>query len=104
MESVTSVLAAERTGQVHRSAAPIAFLLDHLRGGGAQKIWLTIANALAERGYRTDLVVCQAQGPLLARLSPRLNLVELKPTIHRLAQAYAVRADPGRLGSLLTYF
>ncbi|MFO1431328.1 MAG: hypothetical protein U1F76_14500 [Candidatus Competibacteraceae bacterium] len=41
MESAAAALAVERTGEFYRRAAPIAFLLDHLRGGGAQKIRLT---------------------------------------------------------------
>jgi glycosyltransferase involved in cell wall biosynthesis len=55
----------------------IALFIDNLRGGGAQWRTLTLANAFAARGYRVDLVLRHARGPLLQDVSPSVRLVPL---------------------------
>lgn len=46
-------------------------------GGGVQKGRVNLANALAERGFDVACVLPQVQGPFLARLSPKVRLIDL---------------------------
>ena len=56
----------------------IAFIIGGLRGGGAEKVCVTLANGLAERGYKIDLVVLSLNGAIRDKeLSPKVNLVNL---------------------------
>jgi glycosyltransferase involved in cell wall biosynthesis len=81
----------------------IAFFLDHLRGGGIQKLCLIIASALASRGHQVDLVVCDAEGPLRDELPERVRLTELRPSPTLLARAYALAADPMGMRALVGF-
>jgi len=56
---------------------PIAFFLPTLAGGGAERVIVNLAQALAERGQRVDLVVASAEGPLRTQLPTGIRLVEL---------------------------
>jgi glycosyltransferase involved in cell wall biosynthesis len=57
--------------------APIAFFLPTLAGGGAERVIVNLAQALAERQQRVDLVVGSAEGPLRNQLPSGVRLVEL---------------------------
>lgn len=56
----------------------IAFFIPSLAGGGAERIWLILSNGLAELGYDVDLVLSQAQGPYLDRVSTKVRVIDLK--------------------------
>jgi glycosyltransferase involved in cell wall biosynthesis len=62
---------------VSRARGPIAFFLPNLAGGGAERVIVNLAQALAERERTVDLVVAAAEGPLLRQLPPGVRLVEL---------------------------
>lgn len=73
---------------------PIAFYLPDLNSGGVQRIVLRIAQAIAERGYLVDLVVCKPEGELDFLLGEKLHLHILNPS-NQLSSRLAVwRADP----------
>lgn len=55
----------------------IALFLPSLRGGGAERIMVTLANAFAERGFKTDLVLAKAEGPYLNDVSENVRVVDL---------------------------
>lgn len=55
----------------------IAFYLSSLGGGGAQRVVLTLANAMAEQGVHIDLVLVKARGPFLAQVHPGVRIVDL---------------------------
>lgn len=55
----------------------IAIFLFDLTGGGAERVMLSLAEGLAQRGYRVDLVLARRKGPYLANLSACINLVDL---------------------------
>lgn len=57
----------------------IALFIHALTVGGAQNRTLAVANGLAERGHRVDLVVAVQGTPNEARLDPRIRLVPLSP-------------------------
>ncbi len=55
----------------------IAFYLPNLEGGGAERAIVAVANRLAERGIRIELVVGNAVGPYLAEIVPAVSVVEI---------------------------
>ena len=55
----------------------LALFLPSLRGGGAERVMVTLANAFAERGYATDLVLAAAEGPYLKDVSDQVRVVDL---------------------------
>lgn len=80
--------------------AHIAFYLENLGGGGRQKTLLIIAAELALRGYRVEVVVCRAEGPMLDELPPGITLTELERAPLPVARMTALAADPGGLPEL----
>ena len=55
----------------------IAIYLPSLRGGGAERVMVTLANGFAARGHRVDLVLAKAEGPYLSEVDARVRLVDL---------------------------
>lgn len=55
----------------------IALFMPGLAGGGAERIMLTLAEGLADRGYDVDLVVTNAKGPLADAIPESVRLVNL---------------------------
>lgn len=60
------------------TADRVAIFCPSLRGGGAERVVVTLANALAGRGYAVDLVLASAQGPYRKDLSPGIRVVDLR--------------------------
>lgn len=54
----------------------IAFYLPSLRGGGAERVMVTLANGFAALGHQVDLVVAKAEGPYLSDVGPGVRLVD----------------------------
>jgi glycosyltransferase involved in cell wall biosynthesis len=79
----------------------MALLIDDLGAGGVQKMALTLAAELIDRGCRADLVVCRATGPLRRFVPEGVNLVELKPARYGLGRLYALAADLASFRELL---
>jgi glycosyltransferase involved in cell wall biosynthesis len=63
--------------QADTPAGPVA-LFFAAKGGGVQRVSVTIANALAARGLEVTCVLPEATGPFLERLAPAVALVDLK--------------------------
>jgi glycosyltransferase involved in cell wall biosynthesis len=55
----------------------IALFLPSLRGGGAEKMMVHLANAFVGRGIKVDLVLVKAEGPYLKLVSSRVNIIDL---------------------------
>src|SRR5262245_9108933 len=55
----------------------IAFFLQDLFGGGAERVMLTLAGGFADRGYDVDLILVRAEGPRLADVPPNVRIVAL---------------------------
>lgn len=55
----------------------ISILLPSLRGGGAEKVMVTLANYFVERGYEIDLLLLKKEGTYLNRLSDKINIINL---------------------------
>lgn len=61
------------------SAAPpkLALLLPDLRGGGAERVSINLANEFVARGFSVDLIVMAATGELIPLLRPEVRMVDL---------------------------
>ncbi len=55
----------------------VAFLLNDLALGGAERVVITLCNALATRGFRAELLLRKRQGPLLSELSNKVTVTLL---------------------------
>ena len=55
----------------------VAFVLPDLRGGGAERVLLTLAGGFRDAGFQTDIVVRTARGELLDQVHEDARLVEL---------------------------
>ena len=51
--------------------------LPSLAGGGAERVMVTLANGIAARGYRVDLVLAKAVGSYLADVAPAVHIIDL---------------------------
>ena len=58
----------------------IAIFLPDLRGGGAERVMLNVASALAERGCSIDIVLAQKQGEYLEHVPSALRVIGLGVT------------------------
>ena len=61
------------------SAAPngrlhLAFVLPSLNGGGAERVTLTLAKSLLERGHRVDLILARLRGDYRADIPPGMPI------------------------------
>ncbi len=57
---------------------PIALFLPSVRGGGAQRVVVNLAQGMSERGLAVDLVLTAAEGVFLDQLPPAVRLVDLR--------------------------
>lgn len=55
----------------------ISLYVPSLRGGGAERVMVTLANGFADAGYTTDLVVANATGPYRSEVAPSVRVVDL---------------------------
>lgn len=60
------------------SKGAISLLLPDLRGGGAERVAVNLANTFAQRGYVVDMVLLSATGEFLVDLLPGIRVVDLK--------------------------
>jgi glycosyltransferase involved in cell wall biosynthesis len=60
------------------TAGPIAFYLPSLRGGGAERVIINLAQGLSERGLPVDVVLAAAEGAFLDHLPPSVRVVDLR--------------------------
>jgi glycosyltransferase involved in cell wall biosynthesis len=56
----------------------LAIFISSMRGGGAQRAMLNLAQGIARRGYAVDLVLARAEGPYLADVPASVRVVDLK--------------------------
>lgn len=55
----------------------LSLFLPSLAGGGAEKAMINLAQGLAQRGFRVDLVLARAEGPYLAQVPDSVRVVDL---------------------------
>ncbi len=56
----------------------LVIFVPSLAGGGAERVMVTLANAMAARGFLVDLVLATARGPYLKDVSSAVRVVDLK--------------------------
>lgn len=78
----------------------IAIVVPDLSGGGQARIGANLASALADQGHRVDLLFFVTPGPHPYRVSPRVNVVDLR-TGSNLRQLGSVSFRSAGLGLLL---
>ena len=49
-----------------------------MRGGGAERVMLALANGYAKRGHRVDLLLAQVEGPYLTQVHDSVRIVDLQ--------------------------
>lgn len=59
-------------------SAQIAILLPDLRGGGAERVAVNLANGFVQRGYAVDMVLLSVTGVFLNELNPEIRVVDLQ--------------------------
>lgn len=59
------------------SKTKVALILPSLRGGGAERVTVTLANALVEQGFDVDLILLVKEGPYLSNVDARITVIEL---------------------------
>jgi glycosyltransferase involved in cell wall biosynthesis len=55
----------------------LTLFLPSLRGGGAERVMVNLANRFAAKGRSVDLVLVSAEGPYLKEVSDRVDIVDL---------------------------
>lgn len=55
----------------------ITIFLPSLRGGGAERVMVILANGLAARGHKVDLVLAKAEGPYLTDVLEAVRIIDL---------------------------
>ena len=56
----------------------ISILLPDLRGGGAERVAVNLANSFSRRGYAVEMVLLSATGQFLVDLRPEIRVVDLQ--------------------------
>lgn len=56
----------------------VSLFLPSLRGGGAERVMLTLGEALTKEGYLVDLVLAQVEGSYLREIPKKIQIVDLK--------------------------
>jgi glycosyltransferase involved in cell wall biosynthesis len=55
----------------------LAVFLPSVGGGGAERVFLSLANGLSERGHQVDLILARAEGPYLKDVSKQVSIINL---------------------------
>jgi glycosyltransferase involved in cell wall biosynthesis len=55
----------------------IAIYIPSLRGGGAERVMVMLANAFISYGYSVDLVLCEAEGSYIKDVSVEVTIIDL---------------------------
>ena len=56
----------------------VALYLPSLRGGGAERVMLTLAKGFLDKGLRVDLVLVAAEGPYLEQVPQGVRIIDLR--------------------------
>src|SRR5262245_9053848 len=94
-------------GRGSTGAAKVAFFLQDLTGGGAERVMLTLAGGFADRGHDVDLVLVRAAGDLLPDVPSNVRTVTLgtRRTVYSIGplMRYLRRERPAALLSALVH-
>ncbi|MGV6807868.1 MAG: glycosyltransferase [bacterium] len=82
-------------------SARIALIVQDLGSGGAERVMVTLANALSDAGHHIDLLVCLGGDAIRAEVSGNVNIIMLDRTPTWRARLALLRSAPTLLGQLL---
>jgi glycosyltransferase involved in cell wall biosynthesis len=80
-----------------REMQHVALLMANLQGGGIQRSMLHLAQALADRGHRVDLLVYKAEGDFVDSVPSAIRVVTLETAPRWMGRLHAFRAAPEHL-------
>lgn len=78
-----------------------ALYISSFGPGGAEHVTVMIANGLAERGHRVDLLTCDPNGPLIERVGRSIRIYRLEAHNSARARASCLRAKPSHWLAML---
>ena len=86
-------------GERQSTVPRLAIFLPSLEGGGAERVYINLANQFVAFGVPVDMVLAWARGPYLSELDARIRVIDLGvaskvQTIPALARY--LRRDPRR--------
>ncbi len=64
----------------------IALFIPTLEAGGAERVFITLAERFLQYGHQVDIVLINKKGPLLKQCSPQINIIDLKAFNHFFGQ------------------
>ncbi len=70
--------ASKTDGSSHRRPLHLAFAMHDFGGGGAEAITVRLADELAERGHKVEMVMLQSTGPNREKVSPAVRVIDLQ--------------------------
>lgn len=50
----------------------ISLFIADFGGGGAERVFVTLANGIANKGVKVDLILANAEGPYLSEVSSKV--------------------------------
>lgn len=62
----------------NRIGKTVSIILPDLSGGGAERLYVYLANEWAQQGYLVSFVLMQKKGDLIPLVSPEINIINLK--------------------------
>lgn len=71
--------------QIANRAPRIALLLPDLRGGGAERVGIELANEFSRRGFLVDMLLLQSEGELASQLDAKVRVFNLRTSRTRFA-------------------
>ncbi len=81
----------------------VAFLLDNLNGGGAERVVFAVASGFSDLGYEVDLLVCELRGSLYDDIPDGVNLVVLEPAGRLVGLWAALSSHWSGVGKIVSY-
>ncbi len=90
----------------------VALFIPSFAGGGAENVFVLLANHWISQGVEVNFLVCSEEGPMRSRLDTKVNVIILKNSGSRLLRrlsyarqisAYCSRYRPDLLLTTLTY-
>ena len=81
----------------------IAVFVHALAGGGAERVAVVIANELARRHYRVDLVVQHLTGPYVSDVLPDVRIVNLDCELRHLPWAFRRYLKQSKANGVLSF-
>ncbi len=80
----------------------IAFVLNNLSGGGAERVAVNVANTLASMGHDVTLILNFKRGPYLADVTPEVKILELGQRMLRALPKLIMTLRRARFEAVLT--